>query len=225
LSVVVSEAGFFDTIKDRFGISTKETVDDDMVASGLKEALSMGTQNAVKWVSQVDGYFGREMIKILMPERLGKVAEVLGKMGFQRQIDDFILSMNRAAEQAAPKAASIFGEAIRDMTLDDARSILDGGDTAATDYFRTKTSDGIYEQFKPVISSSMNDVGVTRSYKALMDQYASLPFMEAQWMDLDDYVTKKAMDGLFYMLGQEEIKIRTDPASRVTDLLKKVFAP
>lgn len=219
-----SDAGFFDTIKDRFDISTKATLDEDMVASGLKEALSIGTQNAVKWVSQVDGYYSRELIKIVMPEKLGKVAQVLGKVGLQQQVDDFILSMNRAAEQAAPKAASIFKSAIQEMTLDDARGILKGGDTAATDYFRTKTSGAIYGQFEPIISTSMNDVGVTRSYKALMDKYTSLPFMEAEWMDLDNYVTEKALDGLFYMLGQEEKKIRTDPASRVTDLLKKVFA-
>lgn len=223
-SAAGSNAGFFDTIKDRLGVSTKEAVNDDMVASGLKEALSIGTQNAVEWVSQVDGYFSREMIKILMPEELGKLAEILGKVGFQQQVDDFILSMNRAAEKAAPKAASIFGAAIQEMTLEDARGILEGGDTAATDYFRIKTSDAIYGQFKPIISSSMNDVGVTRSYKALMDKYTSLPFMKAEQMDLDDYVTGKALDGLFYMLGQEEKKIRTDPASRVTDLLKKVFA-
>lgn len=223
-SAAGSDAGFFDTIKDRLGVSTKEAVNDDMVASGLKEALSIGTQNAVEWVSQVDGYFSREMIKIVMPEKLGNVAEVLGKVGFHQQVDDFILSMNRAAEKAAPEAASIFGAAIKEMTLEDARGILEGGDTAATDYFRTKTSDAIYEQFKPIISSSMNDVGVTRSYKGLMDKYTSLPFMESERIDLDDYVTEKALDGLFYMLGQEEEKIRTNPASRVTDLLKKVFA-
>jgi hypothetical protein len=144
-------------------------------------------------------------------------------VGFQQQVDGFIHSMNRAAERAAPEAASIFGSAIKEMTLDDARGILDGSNTAATDYFKAKTSEKIYETFKPIISSSMNEVGVTRSYKEMMDKYTSLPFMKSESLDLDHYVTDKALDGLFYMVGEEEKKIRTNPADRVTELLKKVF--
>lgn len=212
-----------DTIKEGVGLSPKHSLDDNTIISGLKEALSIGTENAVKSVSQVDGYFGNEIIKILMPEKIQKVADVLGKVGYQQQVDDFIISMNRAAEKTAPKAASIFGSAIREMTLDDARGILDGGDTAATDYFKAKTSGTIYKTFKPIISSSMNEVGVTRSYKKMMDMYTSLPFMKSESLDLDHYVTDKSLDGLFYMLGQEEKKIRTNPAGRVTELLKKVF--
>ena len=212
-----------DTIKERVGLSPKHSLDDNTIISGLKEALSIGTENAVKSVSQVDGYFGNEIIKILMPEKIQKVADVLGKVGYQQQVDNFILSMNRAAERAAPKTASIFGSAIKKMTLDDARGILDGGDTAATDYFKAKTSGTIYETFKPIISSSMNKVGVTRSYKEMMGKYTSLPFMQSESLDLDHYVTNKSLDGLFYMLGQEEKKIRTNPAGRVTELLKKVF--
>ncbi|MBN1844005.1 MAG: DUF4197 domain-containing protein [Deltaproteobacteria bacterium] len=223
-STTGSYAGFLDTIKDRIGLSTKETLDENTIISGLKEALSIGTKNAVKSVSQFDGYFGNEIIKILMPEKIRKVADVLGKVGYQQQVDDFILSMNRAAERAGPEAASIFGSAIKEMTLEDARGILKGGDTAATDYFRTKTSDKIYETFKPIILSSMNEVGVTRSFKEMMDKYTSLPFMRAQSLDLDHYVTDKSLDGLFYMLGQEEKKIRTNPAARVSELVKKVFA-
>lgn len=218
-----SYAGLFDTIKERVGLSPKQSLDENTIISGLKEALSIGTENAVKSVSQIDGYFGNEIIKILMPEKIRKVADVLGKIGYQQQVDHFVLSMNRAAERAAPKAASIFGSAIREMTLDDARGILGGGDTAATDYFKAKTSGTIYKTFKPIISSSMNEVGVTRSYKKMMDMYTSLPFMKSESLDLDHYVTDKSLDGLFYMLGQEEKKIRTNPAGRVTELLKKVF--
>jgi len=217
-------AGFLDTIKDRTGLSTKETLDENTIISGLKEALSIGTKNAVKSVSRFDGYFGNEIIKILMPEKIRKVADVLGKVGYQQQVDDFILSMNRAAEKAGPEAASIFGSAIKEMTLEDASGILKGGDTAATDYFRTKTSEKIYETFKPIVSSSMNEVGVTRSFKEMMDKYRSLPFMRSESLDIDHYVTEKSLDGLFHMLGQEEKKIRTNPAARVTELLKKVFA-
>ncbi len=131
--------------------------------------------------------------------------------------------MNRAAEKAAPKAASYFVGAIREMSIEDAGGILKGGDTAATEYFRKKTNDKIYEAFKPIVSASMNEVGVTSSYKNMMARYESIPFMDKQSLDLDHYVTNKSLDGLFYMVGQEEKKIRTDPAAQVTDLLKTVF--
>jgi hypothetical protein len=197
--------------------------DESTAVSGLKEALSIGAGNAVSSVSKTDGYFRNPIIKILMPEKIQRVADVLKKAGFEKQVDDFILSMNRAAERAAPQAKSIFVDAIRGMTFEDARKILQGGDTAATDYFKGKTSPKLYDAFKPVISSSMDDVGVTRSYKEMMGKYESIPFMKKESVDLDHHVTTKALDGIFYMLGQEEKKIRTDPAARVTDLLKTVF--
>jgi len=218
-----SHAGLFDTMKEGVGISPKESLDDSTIVSGLKEALAVGTENAVNLVSQDDGYFGNALIKILMPEKLQKVADVLGKVGYQEQVDNFVLSMNRAAEKAAPKAASIFGDAVKEMSLEDAKGILNGSDTAATEYFKAKTSDKIYDAFKPAISSSMDEVGVTRSFKQMMDKYTSMPFMKAEAFDLDHYVTDKALGGLFYMVGEEEKKIRTNPAARVTDLLKKVF--
>jgi hypothetical protein len=222
--VAESGAGMLDEVMKGVGGKTKETTSDDRTtAAGLKEALSIGAENAVKSVSQVDGYFGNQLIRILMPEKIRTVADMLGKVGYQRQVDEFVLSMNRAAEKAAPQAASFFGDAIREMTFDDARNILTGGDTAATEYFRTKTHDKIYNSFKPIISSSMDNVGTTRSYKEMMSKYESLPFVSKQSLDLDHYVTSKALDGLYYMVGQEEKKIRTDPAARVTDLLKTVF--
>jgi hypothetical protein len=190
---------------------------------GLKEALSIGTKAAVGLVSQVDGYFGNEIIKILMPEDLQKVADTLRTIGFQKQVDEFVLSMNRAAEKAAPAALNIFVDAIKAMSFEDASGILTGGDTAATEYFKETTSDNIYEVFRPIISASMNEVGVTQTFKEITDKYSSLPLMGDVTFDLDDYVTNKALDGLFYMVGEEEKKIRTDPAARVTDLLKKIF--
>lgn len=224
LSVLPCQAGLLDTVKGTASSSTGGGFRDEAtIASGLKEALSIGTENAVKSVSQTDGYFGNHLIKILMPKKLQQVADVLGKVGYQKQVDDFLLSMNRAAEKAAPQAASIFGDAIREMTLDDARGILGGGDTAATDYFKKKTSDRIYTAFRPIISASLNEVGATKAFKAMMDKYTAMPLMAAESFDLDHYVTRKGMDGLFYMVGQEEKKIRTNPAARVTDLLKTVF--
>lgn len=197
--------------------------DDATVVSGLKEALAVATANAVTQVGRVDGYFSNQAIKILMPERLQKVADTVNMLGFQKEVDAFVLSMNRAAEHAAPKAEPYFFQAVKAMTFDDARGILKGGDTAATEYFKAKTYSQLYEAFKPDVSASMNEAGVTRSYKAMMEKYQSLPFMKAESLDLDQYVTEKSLDGLFTMVGQEEMEIRTNPAAQVTPVLKKVF--
>jgi hypothetical protein len=224
-AISVQAAGLEDMLRS-LG-STRESCpscpDEGTTAAGLKDALAVGTENAVKSLSKPDGYFGNELVKILMPEKLRTVADVLKKVGYQRQVDEFVLSMNHAAEKAAPEAASIFGDAIRGMTFDDARKILTGGNTSATDFFKEKTHDRLYAAFKPIISSSMDKVGTTKSYKDMMGKYESLPFMGSQSFDLDHYVTNKALDGLFLMVGQEEKKIRTDPAARTTDLLRTVF--
>jgi RNA binding exosome subunit len=224
LNALPSHAGLFDDIVKGVGsIGSKTGADDGQIVAGLKEALTIGTDNAVSLVSVTNGYFGNQVIRILMPEKVQKVAEVLGKVGYQKQVDEFVLSMNRAAEKAAPQAKAIFVSAIKEMTFEDARKILDGGDTAATEFFKGKTGGKLYEAFKPVISSSMDDVGATRKYKEMMGRYTALPFTKSESVDLDHHVTNKALDGLFFMVGQEEKKIRTDPAARVTDLLKSVF--
>jgi hypothetical protein len=195
------------------------------VAAGLKEALAVGTGNAVQTLSKSNGYFGDAAVKILMPDKMQKVAEVLKKAGYQKEVDDFILSMNRAAEQAAPKAKPIFEDAVKNMSFDDAQKIVKGNNTAATDYFKAKTSSKLTDAFKPVVSDSLNQVGATRSYKGLTDRYNSMvPFGKMDSFDLDSYVTGKTLDGMFLKVGQEEAKIRTNPAARTTDLLKKVFA-
>jgi hypothetical protein len=206
------------------GTSRGSGSDDARVASGLKEALTVGTTNAVAATSKIDGYYGNEAIRILMPEKIRKVSDVLGKMGYRKEVDEFILSMNRAAEKAAPHAKDRFVGAIREITFEDARKILDGGDTAATGYFREKTQKKLYDDLRPIVSASMGEAGVTRSYKEMIGKYNDLPFVGASGsVDLDHYVTSKALDGLFFTLGEEERKIRTDPAARVTDLLKTVF--
>ncbi len=201
----------------------KQSPDEQKVISGLKEALSIGTEQAVKNVSQLDGYFGHQAIKILVPEKIQTVANIMRKAGFNKQVDDFELSMNRAAEKAAPQAAAYFMESVKEINFEDAKKILDGKDTAATEYFKHKTAKKLYDAFKPSISSSMNEAGVTRYYKDMMGKYESLPFVPKESVDIDHYVTNKALDGLFYMVGEEEKKIRNDPAARVTDLLKQVF--
>jgi len=196
---------------------------DAKIGSGLKEALQIGTENAVSLTGKTDGYFMNQVIKILMPEKLKTFEKGLRAVGYGPQIDEFVLSMNRSAEKAAPFAKQIFWDAIGEMTFDDVRKILSGNDTAATDYFKGKTTNKLTDTFKPIVSNSMNEVGVTRQYKELVGRYESIPFVKKESFDLDQYVVSKALGGLFYMVGEEEKKIRTNPTARTTDLLKEVF--
>ncbi|MGE5582772.1 MAG: DUF4197 domain-containing protein, partial [Bacillota bacterium] len=137
--------------------------------------------------------------------------------------DDFILSMNRAAEQAAPSAKQIFWDAVKEMNFDDARKIFTGNDTAATEYFKAKTTAKLSGAFLPVVAKATDEVGVTRQYKTLAAKAKAVPYLKMEPVDIDEYVVAKALDGLFYLVGEEEKKIRKDPAARVTELLKKVF--
>ncbi|MDU0459437.1 MAG: DUF4197 domain-containing protein [Geobacteraceae bacterium] len=221
----VGHAGFFDDLATGLGLSGAENgaLDEGTIVKGLKEALATGTSRAVKAVARTDGYYGNQAIRILMPEKIRNVADVLGQIGFSKEVDDFVLGMNRAAEKAAPKAVDFFVSALKEMTFEDAGQILKGGDNAATEYFRRKTGDRIFSAFMPIVSTSMNEVGVSRSYKELIRKYESVPFVPKADLDLDRYVANKSVDGLFHMLGEEEKKIRTNPAARGTELLKKVF--
>jgi len=213
----------FDRLLEGLGIGQQSGLSDVKIGSGLKEALKVGTENTVNLTGRTDGYFQNKAIKILMPKTLQKLEKPLRLVGYGPQIDEFVLSMNRAAEKAAPFAKEIFWDAIVQMTFDDARKILGGSDTAATDYFKEKTSGKLATAFRPVAEQAMNKVGVTRRYKELVGRYENIPFTKSVAFDVDQYVVDKAMDGLFYVLGQEEQKIRKDPAARVTDLLKEVF--
>lgn len=206
-----------------FGVGQQSELTDAKIGSGLKEALKIGTGNAVNLTGRIDGYFMNEAIKILMPEKLRTMEKGLRAVGYGPQVDEFTLSMNRAAERAAPGAKQIFWDAIGEMTFDDARKILAGSNTAATEYFKAKTTDKLTVAFKPVVDQAMNEVGVTRQYKELVGRFQAIPFMKSESLDIDHYVVAKALDGLFYVVGEEEKKIRTNPAARVTDLLKEVF--
>jgi hypothetical protein len=205
------------------GIGQSKSLSEAKIGSGLKEALKIGTGNAVNLTGRLDGYFMNQAIKILMPEKLQTMEKALRAVGYGPKVDEFILSMNRAAERAAPGAKKIFWDAIGEMTFDDARKILAGSNTAATEYFKGKTTDKLTAAFKPIVNQATNEVGVTRQYKELVGKFQTVPFMKSESFDLDQYVVTKGLDGLFYMVGEEEKKIRTDPAARVTDLLKEVF--
>ena len=193
------------------------------IGQALKQALQIGTENAVKLTGRPDGYFRNEAIKILLPDRLKSLEQGLRVVGYGPKVDELVLGMNRAAEQAAPAAKQIFWDAIGDMTIDDARHILDGADTAATDYFKGKTTARLTTAFKPIVDKSMSQVGVTRQYDELLGRARLIPFLDVERFDLDNYVVGKALDGLFHVVGDEEKKIRTNPAARVTDLLREVF--
>lgn len=192
------------------------------IAAGLREALATGTQRATARLGRPDGFWAHPTLNIPLPENLKKAEKALRALGQGRMVDDFHLSLNRAAEAAVPEAVPIFTDAIRSMTLADARAILDGSPDAATQYFRGKTLPALTTRFRPIVMHATSSVGATRKYKELagkMGRYVS--GFEAQ--DLDAYVTDRALNGLFRTLADEEMKIRRDPAARTSELLRKVF--
>jgi hypothetical protein len=223
-STILADNNILDQVKNiQGGIQNNGKPDPQKTAAGLKEALEIGTKNAVNITGQVDGYFKNQAIKILMPQKLKDAEKVMRDLGQGAQVDKFILTMNRAAEKAAPAAKNIFWDAIKQMTFQDAMKILHGNDTAATDYFREKTYQKLEVTFKPPVTKAMNEVGVTRSYKELTDKMKTIPLIKVETVDIDNYVVRRALNGLFFMLGEEEKKIRKDPAARVTQLLRDVF--
>jgi hypothetical protein len=207
----------------KLGLGKRNELSDEKITSGLKEALQVGTDNAVRSTGRPDGYFGNEAIKVLMPEKLRTLEKGLRAIGYGPDVDEFVLSMNRAAERAAPHAKAIFWDAILELSFEDARQIFSGGDTAATDYFRDKTTDKLVGAFTPVVEEAMDEVGVTRQYNQLVGRARAIPFLKSEFVDINEYVVSKALDGLFYVLAEEERKIRKDPAARITELLKEVF--
>jgi hypothetical protein len=216
-------AQFGDFFKDLKKVLESEELSESKITQGLKEALQIGTSNAVNTVSKVDGYYKNPKIRIPLPNVVQKTEKVLGAVGYGPQLDTFKLSMNRAAEQAAPEAKSLFLDAIKQMTFSDARKILQGRDNEATLYFKDKTYNPLRNIFKPIVYTAMSKVGVTNTYQELEAKVRSMPLTERWSLSLDDYVTDKALDGLFLMVAEEERKIRQDPTARVTDVLKEVF--
>jgi hypothetical protein len=194
------------------------------VASGLKEALTKGVSKGSDEVSKEDGFFKNPEIKIPFPPEVKQVESTLRKMGMNEQVDRFVLSLNRAAEDAAKEAKPIFVSAIRQMTIEDAWSILKGEDDAATKYLNQTTSGQLKEKFKPVIKASLDKVNATKYYKELITAYNKVPLVKKVNPDLDTYATDKATDGLFVMIAKEEKNIRKNPGARTTELLKKVFS-
>lgn len=199
-------------------------LDPETAAKGLKQALENGTQQAVTLLGRENGYFGDARVRIPLPENLARIERNLRKLGQGKAADEFILSLNRAAEAAAPEAKAIFLQVIRKMSVQDAIGIVRGPDDAATRFFREHSEGALKDAFHPIVASATDKVGVTHSYKKFLKQAGPVAkFVDPHSLDLDDYVTRKALDGLFLMVADEEKRIRKDPVARTTELLRKVF--
>jgi len=190
---------------------------------GLKEALAKGTQKAVTSLGRSDGYFGNQAVKILLPESLQKLESPLRLAGQGKLVDDLVLAMNRAAEKAVPQAANILGDAVKAMTVQDAKGILAGPEDSATQYFRKSSGAKIGEMMQPIITKAMDSVGVAKAYNRLTASPLAAGLAQSYGLDLNSYVNAKAQDGLFTLIAQEEKNIRENPVARTTDILKKVF--
>jgi hypothetical protein len=201
----------------------KGALSDTDIAAGLKEALRVGSDRVVAELGVVDGFNADPKIHIPLPDSLRTVQQTLGRIGMGGALDDLELRLNRAAETATPKAKAIFRDAIAAMTWDDVRKIFDGPDDAATQYLKAKMSTPLKAEMRPVVDSSLAEVGAIRSYDSVMAQYKAVPFVPDVKADLTDHVLERGLDGLFLYLAAEEAAIRQDPAKRSTELLRKVF--
>lgn len=201
----------------------RDANDDDRGAEAIREALRVGTERTVDRTGREDGYLGNAMIRIGLPEEFRSAADRLRSFGLGGQVDDLERRMNRAAEAAATEATPIFANAIRDMRPADVFAVIRGEDDAATRYLRDQSEDTLRERYEPVVQKHLGEAGVYRVYQPLRDSYNRLPGLPALDLDLDRYVTDRALDGLFAVLAEEEGRIREDPAARTTQLLREYF--
>jgi len=205
--------------------TVNKTLSADEMNAAILDALSVGIKRAIELLGRQGGYLNDDAVRIPMPDNLQKVESVLRRFGQDKYADRFIQAMNSAAEQAVPKTTQIFLDTIKSMSLTDANKILNGSDDAATRYFRTKTSVQLERVIKPIVSTTMDDVGVTKAYKKLVSKADFLGnYVDRDSLDIDSFVTRKTMDGMFLKLAEEEARIRKDPIARSTNLLKKVFS-
>jgi hypothetical protein len=222
LSIQFLDAQFLKDVKKLLNQNPKSLTEKD-AADGIKEALVKGTGESVKLVSVLDGYWGNPEIKIPFPPEAQEAESALRTIGMGKKVDEFNISMNRAAEKAAAEAKTVFITAIKNMTVKDAVKIVKGPDNAATSYLKNTTSPELTEKFKPIIKSSLDNVNATRYWTDLINTYNKIPLVKKMNPNLTEYVTQKALDGLFIMISKEELKIRKDPMARTSELLKKVF--
>lgn len=228
VSIGTSQADWFDKAKDLLkdsGVSSSASnLSNSEISSGLKEALHVGSELVVNQLGTTDGFNGDPSIHIPLPNSLKKVQSVLDKVGMSNMLDDLETRLNRAAEIATPKAKELFANAIQAMTLDDAKNILNGPSDAATRFFQSKMTPDLVKEFTPIVNESLAEAGAIKSYDNAIGEYKKLPLVPDAQADLSGYVVEKGMDGIFHYLAVQEAEIRTNPAARTTDLLKKVFA-
>ena len=192
-------------------------------ASGLKDALLQGSAAAVGKLGVENGFLGNDKVKIPLPDALKRVESGLRLLGMQRQADELVVAMNRAAEQAVPEAKALLVGAVKNMSVQDAKGILTGGDTAATEYFRRTTSDQLTQKFLPIVTKATSKVGLAEKYNNLAGQGAQLGLVDAKQAKIENYVTQKTLDGLFLMIADQEKAIRKDPVGTATGMAQKVF--
>lgn len=234
LAAVAHAQSLEDQLKDRLLGSRNGDVSlsERDAGSGIKEALAQGVDRAVRQLGTQDGFFRDQAVKILVPGKMRKAADTLRSVGAGKHVDAFELSMNRAAEQAVPAAAGILSDAVRQMSLRDAVGLVRGGDTSATDFFRRTSEQKLFEAFRPIVAKQTQATGVTRKYKDFTKKNGGTMALllggdsgkaNAGSLDLDDYVTRETIDGLFHVIAEQERRIRQDPAARTSELLRRVF--
>ena len=214
--------GLLDNVSKKVTPAASGKLSNEDIVSGLKEALRVGTDSSAKRLSKLDGFFGDAAIKVLMPDEAKKVETTLRNFGMGSLVDKAVLSMNRAAEDAASGVGTIFWDAIKKMSITDGLKILQGGDFAATEYLKIATTKELTDKFRPVIEASLIKVDATKYWKDLFSTYNKFSAKQIN-PDLTAYVTERALSGLFLKISLEEQKIRKNPAAQVTDILKKVF--
>jgi hypothetical protein len=192
-------------------------------STALKAALEKGSLAAVASLGRTDGFFGNPQVKIPLPDSMQRAEKLMRRFGMGRQADELILALNRAAEAAVPEAKQLFVDSVRKMTLQDAKGILQGGETAGTEYFRRSTEAQLRKRFLPIVQKATDNVGLAQQYERYADKGVALGLVRKEDADLDQYVTQKALDGLFLMVAEEEKKIRQDPLGTGTAIIKKVF--
>jgi len=203
-------------------ISVNDLSNKDVV-SGLKEALNKGTANAVAKLGKADGFLGNDRVKIPLPDSLQKIDNTLRNIGMGQYADELVLTMNRAAEAAVPEARTLLVNAVKEMSMQDAKGILTGGDTSATDYFRAKTSQKLTAKFLPIVQRATAKVGVAQKYNQLAGNAARLGLIDESQTNLENYITQKTLSGLFLIISDEEKEIRAHPVEQGSKLIKKVF--
>ena len=218
-----TQAQILQNILNQITNSSGQKVSADEVGKGIKEALSIGSKNAGANANKVDGYFKNPAIKIPFPKEVNEVQTRLKQMGMTKLVDDFVLTLNRSAETAAKEAAPIFVNAITQMTITDAIGLFKGGDNAATEFLKKTTSTQLFAAFLPHVKTALAKTNCTKYWSKITTNYNKVPLVKPVQTDLAKYTTNKALEGLFLLVSQEELKIRKDPGSRVTELLRRVF--